>query len=142
MDLEVHAGIRDFGAAQREASGEPIKFVLRGRQFTCLDPVPVGVAVAVAASSASSDVEQMSMLGRALRSILVEADRRTWDATLLEVSDPKVLWDILSWVVVTSTGRPTKEPDASPGSSSPTGVGSTVEPPLPAPSPSSASGQH
>lgn len=140
MDFEVHAGIRDFGAAQREERGEPVRFRLRGRDFTCLDPVPVGVAIAVAASSADGDIEQMSMLGRALRSILVEGDRPTWDATLLEVSDPSVLWRILSWVVVESTGRPTQEPGTSPGSSSPIGPDSTAG--LPAPlSPASVSEQ-
>lgn len=139
MGVEIRAGIRDFGAAQREARGEPVRFRLRDRDFTCLDPVPVGVAVAVASTSADGDIEQMSMLGRALRSILVEQDRPKWDAALLEVSDPSVLWRILSWVVVESTGRPTKELGSSPGSSSPTGPGSTDD--LPAPSLASASAQ-
>lgn len=127
--------IRDFGAGQREPTGEPVRFRLGEIEFACVDPVPIGMSIVMAGALRSSELEQLNVYARGIKKIIVPEQHDEWDEVLLGVSDREVLTEILKHIVSESTGRPTEAPDDSPESSSsdgPSSTGASTSPESPA----------
>lgn len=117
---------RDFDAELQEATGDPIRFKLGGKVFTCVHPAPVGSLVVLARHLGGSDQDQMQGVAKLLYGWIEPAQHADWEEVLMRLSDVTVLEKVVEHLIQEATKRPLSEQSSSPASSVATGPSLTA----------------
>jgi hypothetical protein len=121
---------REFEAARREASQEPITFSIAGEEepFRC---VPIldweTLEETVRYHLDGNQIGMALQIGPFFRKNLIEEDVERFFRMLSRKDrrlSPEVLIDVMTWIIEQHTGRPTERPSGSPGGPQATGDGS------------------
>jgi hypothetical protein len=125
---------KDFGAARREAVGDPITFSLGGQTFEVPAPFPVLPLMDLASlDPTESGQEAMAAFRDCLLGMIDDTDHaRFRKACRTARADADLLGEIVQWVIPQATGRPTERrpsSDDSPSNTGPESSGGSPEPP-------------
>lgn len=103
---------KDFDAAVRESTAEPIEFQLMGTTFRCREPFPVGSIIIFARAAKEKGIEQIVGLDNMLLSWIDEAQHDEWTVVLSKLPDLGVLNEIVEYIIEEITGRPSAAPSS------------------------------
>lgn len=105
---------KDFDAAAREASGEPLTFTLGGEVFTTTPELPALPMLKLAAAADKEGAEAAAAFYEFVQAMLVPGDAPRFEAMALRTRlGMEALGEVVRWLIAEMTGRPTQRPSDS-----------------------------